>query len=116
MGLFILLINRRQSVLEKTWVILVSVAEVGILPIRLVTPFGLQSNISVVMGLAILLITPLVLYTAENIVCQTSSGHQGKCAKHRAYSEGIRGCLSIKEELRTDNIANGCKCQLEGKN
>lgn len=96
--------------------LLVSVAEVGILPIRLVAPFGLQSNISVVMSLAILLVAPPVLYTAENIVRQTSGSHQDKCEEHRTDAEGIRGCLSVEEELGSNDIANSWKPSVSGRN
>lgn len=90
---------------------LVGIAKVGILPIRLITPLGFQSSICVIMSFAVLIVALLVLHSTKDIVGQAGGCHQSECAKHRAYSEGIRGCLSIKEELGSDNVANSCSCQ-----
>ena len=60
-------------------------------------------------GLAVFIdaIATLVLVEAVNVVCQSRRSHDGKGGKHRTDTQDIVRRLSLKEELRSDDVVDG---------
>lgn len=100
---------KRPQILCPLLGILVSVAEIGVLPIRPIAPIRLQTSTNVIVRLAVLLVSFLVFYAAEHIIGQTGSCHEAKCAKHHADTKNVCGSLSVEEELGADDISNSCR-------
>ena len=77
-----------------------------VLSIGLIQHFQVDVPIRRDLTVSVKAVATFVLIEAINVVCQSRRCHNGKSGKHCADAQNVVRCLSPKEELGSDDIAD----------